>query len=249
MNRTGLGLAFGEMYTEQTSKLLLGRYALILIIGVSALVLLSLSWPRLRASLRYLPVDTAISKYWETREADTGQLDALIVRAQKSIALHDHDRYWGGLSELQMLSGQDMSKPYWQRRQILEQAVVSALEVVERAPAQPRAWLRVARTRAFLGYPQDEVIPAWKMSILTGRVEPTLMLVRLELGLMYFNGLDDEAVSLLRDQAVLTWVVHRREVLKRLESGSLDINMMRAVLSGRHEDILTEMEDHLGNTG
>ena len=230
-------------------KPLLSRYALILIIGVSAFLLLSLSWPRLQASLRYLPVDTAISKYWETREADNGQLDALIVRAQESIALYDHYRYWGGLSELQILSGQDMDKPYWQRRQVLEQAIVSALEVVERAPAQPRAWLRIARTRAFLGYPQDEIIPAWKMSILTGRVEPTLMLTRLELGLMYFNGLDDEAVSLLRDQAVLTWAVHRREVLKRLESGSLDINLMREVLSGRHGDILAEMEAHLGSTG
>ena len=231
------------------TKSLLFRYTMILIIGVAVFILLSLSWPRLRASLRYLPVDTAISKYWETREADTGQLDALIVRAQESIALHDHYRYWGGLSELQILSGQDMSKPYWQRRQILEQAIGSATHGVERAPAQPRAWLRIARTRAFLGYSQDEVIPAWKMSILTGRVEPTLMLTRLELGLMYFNGLDDEAVSLLRDQAVLTWAVHRREVLKRLKGGALDIGLMRGVLSGRHEDILAEMEAHLGNTG
>jgi len=233
--------------TEKPSELT--RYTLILIIGVSAFVLLSLSWPRLRASLRYLPVDTAISKYWETREADAGQLDALIVRAREAIALHDHYRYWGGLSELQILSGQDVGKPYWQRRQMLEQAILSSLEVVERAPAKPRAWLRIARTRAFLGYSQDEIIPAWKMSILTGRVEPTLMLIRLELGFIYFNGLDDEAVSLLRDQAVLTWVVHRRKVLKRLESGSLDINLMRSVLSGRHEDILAEMEAHLGNTG
>ena len=75
------------------------------------------------------------------------------------------------------------------------------------------------------------------------------MLTRLELGLMYFNGLDDEAVSLLRDQAVLTWAVHRREVLKRLKGGALDIGLMRGVLSGRHEDILAEMEAHLGNTG
>ena len=237
------------MYTEPVSKSLMSRYTLILVIGVSAFILLSLSWPRLRASFRYLPVGNAISKYWETREADNGQLDALIVRARESIALHDHYRYWDGLSELQLLSGQDIAKPYWQRRQVLEQSVSSALEVVERAPAQPRAWLRIARTRAFLGRPQDEVIPAWEMSILTGRVEPTLMLSRLELGLGYFSGLDDEAVLLLRDQAVLTWAVHRRQVLKRLKSGLLDIGLMREVLAGRHEDIIAEMEAHLGSTG
>ena len=230
------------MYTGPANTTLLRRYTLILIIGISAFILLSLSWPRLRASLRYLPVDTAISKYWETREADTGQLDALIVRAQEAIALHDHYRYWGGLSELQILSGQDLAKPYWQRRQVLEQAIVSATEVVERAPAKPRAWLRIARTSAFLGYPVDEIVPAWKMSILTGRVEPTLMVARLELGLTYFNGLDDEAALLLRDQVVLTWAVHRREVLKRLKNGSLDLGLLREVLVGRHEDILAEME-------
>ena len=222
------------------------RYALILIVGVVAFLLLSLSWPRLRASLRYLPVDTAMSKYWENREANTGQLDALIERAREAIALHDHYRYWEGLSELQILSGQDMGKPYWQRRQVLEQSILSATEVVRRAPAQPRTWLRIARTRAFLGYTQDELIPAWKMSVLTGRVEPTLMLTRLELGFRYFNGLDDEAVLLLRDQAVLTWAVHRQQVLERLQSGSLDFDLMREVLSGQNQDIVADMEAHLG---
>ena len=65
----------------------------------------------------------------------------------------------------------------------------------------------------------------------------------------YFSGLDNEAVLLLRDQAVLTWAVHRRQVLKRLKSGLLDIGLMREVLAGRHEDIIAEMEAHLGNTG
>ena len=220
----------------------LSQYTLVLVIGVSAFILLSLSWPRLRASLRFLPVDTAISKYWDTREADTGQLDALIERAREAIALHDHYRYWGGLSELQILSGQDMSKPNWQRRQALEQAVLSATKVVERVPAKPRAWLRVARAGAYLGYPVEQVIPAWKMSILTGRVEPTLMLSRLELGLVYFGGLDDEALLLLRDQAVLTWAVHRREVLKRIKNGSLNIDVLREVLTARHPEIVAEME-------
>jgi hypothetical protein len=225
-----------------SEKSLLSRYTLVLIIGAVVFLLLSLSYSRLRASLRFLPVDTAISKYWETREPNMEQLDALIERANEAIALHDHHRHFEGLSELQILSGQDMARPYWQRRQLLEQAVLSALEVVKRAPAKPRAWLRIARTRAFLGYPFEEIIPAWKMSILTGRVEPTLMLARLELGFLYFGGLDDEAVALLRDQVLLTWAVNRKQVLKSLENGSLDIELMREIFSGHHQDIIAEME-------
>ena len=68
------------------------RYSLILVIGVTAGLLLALSWPRLKASVRYLPVDTAISNYWETREFDRDQLDGLINRAEQSLELHDHYR-------------------------------------------------------------------------------------------------------------------------------------------------------------
>lgn len=42
-----------------SGKALAYRYTLILLIGVVACLLLALSWPRLKASLRYLPVDTA----------------------------------------------------------------------------------------------------------------------------------------------------------------------------------------------
>ena len=116
---------------------LLYRYTLILLIGVAAAVLLTLSWPRLHASVRYLPVDTAISKYWADRKINVEQLDGLIERARESIALHDNYRYWEGLSELQMLSSQDMTKPLWRRRLALEQSVSAAEEMVKRAPANP----------------------------------------------------------------------------------------------------------------
>ena len=220
----------------------INRYLLILAVGAVAVILLMLSWSRLQASVRYLPVDTAISKYWETREPNVEQLDALIERAREVIDLHDHYRYWDGLSELQALSSRDESKSYWQRQQALEQSIVSAVEVVKRAPAKPRAWLRIARTKALLGYPADEIIPALKMSVLTGRVEPPLMLARLELGFRYFGGLDDEGVALLRDQVLLTWAVHKRAVLRRLKDGSLDLDLLRKVLSDHHPDIIAEME-------
>ena len=224
---------------------LLYRYTLILLIGVAAAVLLTLSWPRLHASVRYLPVDTAISKYWADRKINVEQLDGLIERARESIALHDNYRYWEGLSELQMLSSQDMTKPLWRRRLALEQSVSAAEEMVKRAPANPRTWLRIARASALLVYPEQQITAALKMSILTGRVEPTLMIARLELGLRYLPGLDEEAVLLLRDQVVLTWELHQRQMLQGIESGSLDFDLLREVLSGRNQEIIFAMEAHL----
>lgn len=227
---------------------LLHRYSLLLLVGMAVFVLLALSWPRLQASLRYLPVDTAITRYWETREIDSRQVDALIDRTHEAIALYDHYRYWDGLSVLQILSGQDTAKSHAQRRQVLEQSIASATAAVMRAPVKPRTWLRIARTGAFLDYPPEEVIPAWKMSVLTGRVEPTLMLVRLEIGFLLFNSLDDESKVLLHDQVMLAWAGHKKRVIKYLKNNSLDFSLMREILSGDNQEIILEMESHLDVT-
>jgi hypothetical protein len=223
------------------------RYTLILVAGVSAAFLLSLAWPRLRASVSYLPVDTAISNYWKSGETDAAQIDGLVKRARETIAIHDHYRYFAGLSEIEILAGGDKNRSLWQRRQALEDAITAATEVVRRAPATPRAWLRIARAKEFLAYPAEQLIPPLKMSILTGRVEPVLMLTRLELGLRHLPALDEEAVRLMRDQALLCWAIDQRSMLRRMKSGSLGIEWLRAVLAGNNPDVIAEMEAQLAN--
>ena len=231
--------------SHMTGNSSLYRYGLVLLIGILACLLMMLSWPRLQASLKYQAVDTAFSNYWKTREFDNTQLDGLLERTEETIAIHDHYRYWGGLSELHILSGQDMSRSFWQRREALQQSIVAAQESVKRSPANPRSWLRIARARDFLAYPAEQVLPALKMSILTGRVEPTIMLTRLELALRYLPAIAVEDVSLLRDQVQLTWAIHKRPMLKRIKSGSLNLGQLREVLSGNNPDMMSEMEAHL----
>jgi hypothetical protein len=220
------------------------RFTLILFTAVAASALLLLSWPRLQASVRYLPVDTALSMYWPDREIKAEQLEGLIERAEESIASHGNYQYWEGLSELQMLNSQDMNKPRWQRRLALEQSLLAAEEVVRRVPAKPRTWLRIARVVGFLAYPDKQIMPALKMSILTGRVEPTLMLTRLQLGLSYLPALDEETALLLSDQAVLTWTMYQGQMLGLITNGSLDFERLRDLLSNRSQDIISEMEAH-----
>jgi hypothetical protein len=218
------------------------RYTLALLTGAVACLVLALAWPRLQASVRFLPVDTALAKYRESRTIDSAQLDALAERAERAIAAHDHYRYYEGLSELRLLAGNDMQRPYWQRRGQLEQSLSAAEEVVGRAPARPRAWLRIGRIRAALGQPPETVVAAWKLSVLTGRVEPRLMPVRLELGFRYLGALDGEARALLRDQLVLGWSIQQRQVLALIEEGTLAPAAVRELLSGTHPAILAGME-------
>jgi len=223
----------------------IARSALILIAAMTAGVLLALSWPRLRASLRFLPVDTAISNYLENREIETEQLDALIQRASESIAIQDHYRYWDSLSELQILRSQNMRLSFWLRRQALEDAILAAQEALKRAPTKPRTWLRIARAREFLAHPSEEVISSLKMSILTGRVEPTLMLPRLELGLRYLHSMDDSTLHLIHDQVLVTWKIQQRTMLERIQSGFLSLDMLGQVLTENDEAIVADIEAHL----
>ena len=221
------------------------RYGLVLVTAVTACLLLALSWPRLHASLRYLPVDTAISNYWKSREFDNAQLGGLIERAQQAITIHDHYRYFEGLSELQIINGQDMSQTMWQRRKALEASINAAEQALMRSPAKPRTWLRIARAREFLGYTSETIIPPLKMSILTGRYEPTLMTSRLELGFRYLAALDAEGIRLLRDQAVLTWRTEQKTMLKRIKSGAINLDLLSEVLSDGNQAMVLEIEAHL----
>ena len=85
-------------------------------------------------------------------------------------------------------------------------------------------------------------MPPLKMSILTGRVEPTLFLNRLQLAFIYLPRLDEETRSLLRDQAVLAWQVQPRAFQAYLRDGRIDIEQVRSVLGPADNDVLAEME-------
>ncbi len=198
--------------------------------------------PRVQAGVHYLPVDTAIKRYFDSGELSGAQLPALAQRAREAIELHPHYRYYDGLSFISYLQALDAADRPWLQRPALHRAMTAGLEAVRRAPAEPRTWLRIARTRAALEQPPADVASALKMSILTGRVEPTLLLPRLELGYAYLGVLDEETIALLRDQTVLGWRVTPRAFRRALDDGRLDAAQVRAVLGEGNEAILRDME-------
>ncbi|HET6592891.1 MAG TPA: hypothetical protein VFG48_08245, partial [Xanthomonadales bacterium] len=54
---------------------------------------LALSWPRLQASLRFLPVDIAIERYYQDRQIPSHRMLTLIGFAEEALARNDHYRY------------------------------------------------------------------------------------------------------------------------------------------------------------
>ena len=106
-------------------------------------------------------------------------------------------------------------------------------------------WYRIAWIHGLLGGEPDAVIPPFKMSIYTGRVEPTLFRGRLELGYRYLGGMDEEATGLLRDQTLLAWKMQPKEVTVAINDLRIDWQRIEYLLKGHDDPVLAEMEASL----
>jgi hypothetical protein len=216
--------------------------ALYLLVAALAAGLLLASWPRLLAALQYLPVETAISRYYLAGEMPLEPLESLQQRARNSIALHNHQRHWDGLGLLYYLQGSDGSRPLYLQRESFEQAVHAAGQSLQLAPVQPRVWLLRAHARGWLSFRDTGISEGFKLSVYTGRVEPALLIWRLQLGYSRLGQLDEEARGLLRDQTLLAWQLRQKELSVAMKSGVLDFRRVSSLLVGTDTGILQEME-------
>jgi len=151
------------------------------LVALLAAFLFTMSWPRLRAALHYLPVNAAIESYYRNGELPAGSREPLQQKALESLALHEHQDYWNGLSLLYFLQGGDGSQPLYLQREGFEKSVDATRRSLELAPVQPRTWLYRALALGWLSFRDDGISDAFKMSVFTGRVESALLMSRLQL--------------------------------------------------------------------
>jgi hypothetical protein len=204
--------------------------------------MLSLSWPRLQASLRFLPVDIGIARYYKDREIPTDRLTVLIRFGDEAVGFHDHYRYHNGLSLLHYLRALDVYTPARERRGAYRQAESAGMATLSRAPAQPAAWLRLATIRWILHDEPEAIIQPWKMSIFTGRTHSSLYTHRVEVGLAQRAFLDDEGVAMLRDQLLLAWKTRPGTLIQVLARRDRKLLTTRGLLEFTDPEALDEME-------
>lgn len=85
------------------------------------------------------------------------------------------------------------------RRLQAERASIDLVSGLSRAPANVRAWAQLARARFALGDPAG-ALAAWRMSIRSGRFDPSLNLWRAEMGLSLWLILDADDRTKLADE-------------------------------------------------
>ncbi len=221
------------------------RISLLLLTALLGIALLTLSFPRLRASIVFLPVETALRNHWGIRPISQDRFPSLIDAARSSLEIHETDQYWQGLGWMQYLYGISLGYDTEQAKGSFLLARQAFETELKSSPAQPAEWLRLGWIYALLRYPSQEVIEAWNMSVYTGRVEHHLLLNRLELGLRYADFFDEDDLALLRDQLLLAWQYKRREMKKAIASGTVNLKTIRGLIYRDRPEILEEMEEAL----
>jgi hypothetical protein len=229
------------MHTKTSTR----RLFIVISVALTALAILLLSWPRFQASMRYLPVELALDRYYREQEIPSNRLDTLVKFSQQAIDYHDHYRYHDGLSLLQLLRGLDLETPALERRDAYRLSEQEALESLRQAPAQSGTWLRVATIRGILHDPPESVIESWKMSVFTGRTQATLMPRRVEVGLLFLDSMDQEAVGMLRDQLLLGWRANSRSMIPVLDTHDRQLEKTRKLIGNLDVDAIAEMEESL----
>lgn len=210
-----------------------------------ALATLALALPRFQAAYRFLPVDIAIGRYYESLEIPSHRMLTLVGFANQSLELHEHCRFYDGLAQLQYLRGLDIYTPALERRAAYRESEAQTLLALESAPAQPEAWMRVALVRSILRDEPETVLEPWKMSVFTGRTHSTLVVPRAGLGMMYLELMDSETRAMLRDQLLLAWQLKPGELLLELKQRDPLLDKTRSLISAIDPSALQEMESRL----
>jgi len=221
------------------------KFFLLCAIGLVALAVLSLAWPRFLASVRYQPVDAALARYYADNQIPSDRLLVLIRFAEEAVGIHDHYRYHDGLSQLHYLRGLDPQTAARERRDAYRQAEAEAVASLSQAPAQPAGWLQLATVRWILREEPERVIEPWKMSIFTGRTHSSLYSRRVEMGLAHRAFLDAESVAMLRDQLLLAWRMRPGALAQVLARRDPQLSVTRGLLEASDPAALNEMETWL----
>lgn len=213
-----------------------------LVVLLLSTFLLYLAWPRWVSSFRYIPVETAIDRYYKTGEIPSERLGVLIEYANSAIDINSHHRFHNGLSLLQFLRAIDLATPAIERRVSYEASFREAGISLRSAPAQSSVWLRRAYLAWVLHEETDIILPAWKMAIFTGRTDQSQYKSRLEIGIAHRSFMDQEAIAMLRDQLMLAWRAQPGSVVSVLAIYDRDLDVTRPLIAQTDPQALLEME-------
>lgn len=215
-------------------------------LALTAALVIAMAWPRLAASIQFLPVERAISNYFKSSDTQASEIDRLVAQSELAAAHFDRYSYHSALSLLYFLQATSSETPLHIRRERLDQSIAEARISLAAAPMQPDLWLRIVQAGMLAFLPPDELAQNYQMAIWSGRVEPTHLLQRVQLGMALERSLDQDGLILLRDQALLAWNLRQGDLVGAVRNGGLSRTRLESLLRESHPDVVADMEQVLG---
>jgi hypothetical protein len=222
-----------------------GYPLLVLLLG-SALVLTAL--PRVKASFNYLPVDSAINELNNRKNLDSQKVEVLIARAQQSLAVYDHPRYWADLSRLLLVQAEQTSGFNLKRHSLIIQAQYYIEQSLVRSPANSLLWFQYAKLDVLLNAVSDQTVKALNLSIMTGPYELGHLLPRLQLCLSLLSKFDKKDYSLLQSQILIAWEKSPKLFIQKIALQNHNMDKIRFLLQDKSPDVLAVMETEIEKT-
>ncbi|MGJ0430047.1 hypothetical protein [Methylobacter sp.] len=200
----------------------------------------SVAWPRVKAALNHIPVETGIDKIARHRPLPEAEASRLIETAKKSIALFDHPDYWQDLSELFHYQAQKQGFYSDAGQALLKQSADSARQSLHRSPANSKLWYKLAAIDVLLHEQPDTIQKKLLMSIRTGPHETAVLTPRLRLCLSVLPAFAQADRDVLSSQLVDAWNLSHKRFIKAFDS-ALYMDTISALLTNSHPLVLKEM--------
>jgi len=102
--------------------------------------------------------------------------------------------------------------------------------------------MRLASVRWILHEEPETIVDAWKMSVFTGRMHTALFAKRVEVGLAYYEYLDEEGQAMLRDQLQLAWRLRPQGLVHVMQRRDRDLAITRWLFAATNPGMLSEIE-------
>jgi hypothetical protein len=165
---------------------------------LAGVVLIVLAAPRFVAGALTAPFDETVRALGGGDAVPDQALQLALGSRQRATSLTSDGRFFAEAAALRFAAYQ--RDPVAER---LDLAIDAHRAAVERAPSQPFVWTRLATAVLSRDGYVPEVGAALRMSLLTGRFEPRLVLPRLELALPLWKRLPQDVRDGLAGQIVL----------------------------------------------
>ncbi|MCP3954113.1 MAG: hypothetical protein GY697_18145 [Desulfobacterales bacterium] len=238
------GLAYPPCIELFVTKRFKRLFVLILVAGFATTVVF-LSFPRFTSSLTYLPVEAALKRNWGDYPIKKNQFPVLIGFAKKAIRKLDLGRYWQGLGWLYYLQLNATNINAAEGKKLLNLSQEAFERSLEKSPADPATWLRLAWLHAWLRHDTGLVVKSLSMSFYTGRAERYIILNRLDLALRYAAYFEEQDLSLIRDQIQLAWRILKTDMLELIEADAFDKHVLLGLIRDSHPELAAEIEEKL----